>query len=235
MRVLSIAGERPGGGLSPTSSLLRRRDDARRRRAPHSKRRDHLRPDRNHAQKQRQRGQCGGFFNNGADHVTYSPGREREVNIVRVMFYVKPAVARAFQLWRAGLLTRRRSCHNILRLSAKARCAETSGCLTPVLRSEAPPAPSVLLPYVAWPHSLIEQFVGGRLHDSFGLLSFAHPCLVRLDARKLRTFPGFPSASKLVTRMFHPAAIAPLCAAAVAGRWRAVCSGLNPARPRARP
>jgi hypothetical protein len=225
--VLSIAGERPGGGLSPTSSLLRRRDDARRRRAPHSKRRDHLRPDRNHAQKQRQRGQCGGFFNNGADHVTYSPRRERAVNIVRVMFYVKPAVARAFQLWRAGLLTRRRSCHNILRLSAKARCAETSGCLTPVPRSEAPPAPSVLLPYVAWPHSLIEQFVGGRLHDSFGLLSFAHgdpfanqlhgPCLVRL------------------VRMFHPAAIAPLCAAAVAGRWRAVCSGLNPARPRARP
>jgi hypothetical protein len=155
------------------------------------------------------------------------PRRERAVNIVRVMFYVKPAVARAFQLWRAGLLTRRRSCHNILRLSAKARCAETSGCLTPVPRSEAPPAPSVLLPYVAWPHSLIEQFVGGRLGDSFGLLSFAHgdpfanqlhgPCLVRL------------------VRMFHPAAIAPLCAAAVAGRWRAVCSGLNPARPRARP
>src|SRR6266480_6418352 len=127
------------------------------------------------------------------------PRRERAVNIVRVMFYVKPAVARAFQLWRAGLLTRRRSCHNILRLSAKARCAETSGCLTPVPRSEAPPAPSVLLPYVAWPHSLIEEFVGGRLHDSFGLLSFAHGVRLRTSstalalsgsyARKLRTFP----------------------------------------------
>jgi hypothetical protein len=31
-----------------------------------------------------------------------------------------------------------------------------------------------VLSYVARPHSLIEQFVRGRLGDGFGLLSFAH-------------------------------------------------------------
>src|SRR6266849_6101590 len=40
-------------------------------------------------------------------------------------------------------------------------------------------------------------------------------------ARKERTFPGFPSESKVVTRTFHPAGIPALCAAVVAGQYPA--------------
>ena len=231
--------------MSPTSSLLKRRHDARRRPTAHSKRRDHLRPDRNHAQKQRQRGQCGGFFNNGADHVTYPRTRTRsEHSSCYVLRQARSGEGLSI-VANGPFDPKVCSCHNILRLSAKARCAETSGCLLQSLglrrrrrrQSCCLTSPGVILrsndslaAASATASACSPSRTGIRLRTSSTALALSGSY-----ARKLRTFPGFPSASKLVTRMFHPAAIAPLCAAAVAGRWRAVCSGLNPARPRARP
>ena len=51
-----------------------------------SERRDDLRPDRNHAQEQRQRGQRGSFFNDGPNHDPTPAQQEQDMNIVHVMF-----------------------------------------------------------------------------------------------------------------------------------------------------
>ena len=51
-----------------------------------SKGRDDLRPDGNHAQKQRQRGERGGFFNDSPDHDPTPKQQEQDMNIVHAMF-----------------------------------------------------------------------------------------------------------------------------------------------------
>jgi hypothetical protein len=48
--------------------------------------RDDLRPDRNHAQKQRQRGERGSFFNDGPNHDPTPAQQEQDMNIVHAMF-----------------------------------------------------------------------------------------------------------------------------------------------------
>ena len=72
-------------------------------------------------------------------------------------------------------------------------------------------------PYVAGPHPWADKFVPRHLSDGFGQSpSFTGtllrtnsmaPSLLDSYARKFRTIRGFPSESKVVTRMFHPAGI----------------------------
>ena len=72
-------------------------------------------------------------------------------------------------------------------------------------------------PYVAGPHPWANKFVPRHLSDGFrGSPSFTGtllrtnsmaPSLSDSYARKFRTIRGFPSESKVVTRMFHPAGI----------------------------
>ena len=61
-----------------------------------SHRRDDLGPDGDHAQKQRDRGQCGGFFDDGAKHDVLP---ERKKNIVHCLFYCQapPIKAQEFR------------------------------------------------------------------------------------------------------------------------------------------
>ena len=90
MRVLSTAAAVQDGKMRIIPSLLARKRCLKRlgdRSA--SQRRDDLRPDRNHAQKQRQRGERGGFFDKGANHDHYSHRQEQVMNIVHAMFVVK--------------------------------------------------------------------------------------------------------------------------------------------------
>src|SRR5262249_33893359 len=70
---------------------------------------------------------------------------------------------------------------------------------------------------------------GTRLRTSSTALSLSGSY-----ARKFRTVPGFPSKSKVVTRTFHPAAIAALCAATLAGQQRATLPFFPGCSPRVR-
>jgi hypothetical protein len=72
-------------------------------------------------------------------------------------------------------------------------------------------------PYVAGPHPWADKFVPRHLSDGFGQSPSFTGTLLRTNsmapslsdsyARKFRTIRGFPSESKVVTRMFHPAGI----------------------------
>ena len=73
-------------------------------------------------------------------------------------------------------------------------------------------------PYVAGPHPWADKFVPRHLSDGFGQFPFVYgdPLANQFDGSFLielvlqensRTIRGFPSGSKVVTRMFHPAGI----------------------------
>ena len=70
-----------------------------------------------------------------------------------------------------------------------------------------------MLPYIARPHPFADKFVRSHFGDSFGQLPFVHrdPLANQFDGSFLigfiRTIPGFPLESKVVTRTFQPAAI----------------------------
>ena len=65
--------------------------------------------------------------------------------------------------------------------------------------------------------SLADKFVSAHFRDSFGQFPFAHGnsfanrlnggFFISFVRKEIRTIRGFPSESKLVTRMFHPAGI----------------------------
>ena len=76
---------RPGSGLGGCRANRPALDSA-------SEGRDDLRPDRNHAQKQRQRGERGSFFNDGPNHDPTPAQQEQDMNIVHDMFQVKRGV-----------------------------------------------------------------------------------------------------------------------------------------------
>jgi hypothetical protein len=75
-------------------------------------------------------------------------------------------------------------------------------------------------PDIAGPHPWPDKFVPGDFRDGFDQLPFVYRTLLRTNsmalsssgsyARKFRTIRGFPSESKVVTRMFHPAGIVSL-------------------------
>ena len=70
-------------------------------------------------------------------------------------------------------------------------------------------------PYVAGPHPWADKFVPRHLSDGFGPFVYGDPLanqfegsfLIGFVCKKFRTIRGFPSESKVVTRMFHPAGI----------------------------
>ena len=72
-------------------------------------------------------------------------------------------------------------------------------------------------PYIAGPHPWTDKFVSRDFSDGFGQLAFVYrgppanqldgSFLIRFVCEEFRTIRGFPSESKVVIRMFHPAGI----------------------------